>query len=92
MTGPLFETAITLALGLLTLAVVAAFVRIVRGPSLADRVVALDLVAASIVAAALLQALRTGLAVFIDVALAIALVSFLGTLALAWAIEAEGEQ
>lgn len=91
MTGSLLDPALGLALALLALAIVVAFVRLARGPSLADRVVALDVIAAAIVTAAVLYALRTGLAVFIDVALAIALVTFLGTVALARAIES-GEE
>jgi len=91
MTTLLLGAALDAALVLLTLAVVAAFYRLARGPSLADRVVALDVIAATIVAAAVLYAIQTGLAVFIDVALAIALVSFLGTVALAHAIESGGE-
>ena len=38
MTGPLLEAALGLALFLLTLAIGAAFLRLARGPSLADRV------------------------------------------------------
>ncbi len=87
----LLDTAVGLSLGLLAIAIVLAFVRLARGPSLPDRVVALDLIAATVVAASVLLALGTGLAVFIDVALAIALVTFLGTVALARAIEREGE-
>lgn len=91
MTGTLPESAVAIALGLLTLAILASFVRLARGPSLADRVVALDVIAASIVAAALLYAIQTGLAVFIDVALTIALVTFVGTVALAHSIESGAE-
>ena len=87
MTESLLDTSIRIALLLLAIAIVLAFVRIQRGPSLADRVVALDGIAATIVAAAVLYALQTGLAVFVDVALAMALVTFLGTIALARAIE-----
>ena len=69
-----------------------AFWRVVVGPSDADRVVALDAIAATIVASAVLYAIRTGLAVFVDVALAIALVTFVGTVALAHAIETGGAE
>lgn len=91
MTAPLLEWSLNFAQVLLTLTIVAAFVRLARGPSLADRVVALDVIAATIVTSAVLYALETGLAVFIDVALAIALVAFLGTIALAHAIESGAE-
>ena len=85
------DTSIGLALGLLALAILLCFFRLRSGPSLADRVVALDGIAAAIVAVAILYAIQTGLAVFVDVALAIALVTFLGTIALARAIENEEE-
>ena len=92
MSGALLGPALGVASTLLALALVAAFVRVARGPSLADRVVALDAIAATIVAGALLSAVQTGLAVFVDVASAIALVTFLGTVALAHAIEFGGEE
>ncbi len=90
MTSELVTGAVDVALVLLAIAIAIAFARLARGPSLADRVVALDVIAATIVAAAVLFAIRTGLAVFVDVALAIALVMFLGTVALAHAIESGG--
>ena len=85
------ELGITLALGVVALAVAAAFVRLARGPSLADRIVALDVIAACMVAACLLYAIDTGLATFVDIALAIALVTFLGTVALARTLESGGD-
>lgn len=88
--GPFLEPAVTVGLVLLGLAILCAFVRLARGPSVADRIVALDAIAAILVSAALLHALSSGLAVFIDVALTIALVSFLGTVALARAMETGG--
>lgn len=84
------EPAVGLALALLALAIVAALGRVARGPTLADRIVALDVIAAGIVAASVTYAVGTGLAVFVDVALAIALVTFLGTVVLARAVEAGG--
>ena len=83
----LLDTAIRAGLILLAIAFVLAFFRVRNGPSLADRVVALDTIAATIVGAAILFALQSGLAVFVDVALAMALVTFLGTIALARAID-----
>lgn len=68
---------------LLVLAAVAAGARIVRGPSAADRVIALDMLGLLGVAAAGLAALVSGSAAFIDVALGLALVGFLATVAFA---------
>lgn len=87
MNTALVEAGTALALVLLSIAIICAFFRLVRGPTLSDRIVALDAIAAMLVSMSLVQAIATGLAVFIDVALTIALVSFLGTVAVARAIE-----
>jgi multicomponent Na+:H+ antiporter subunit F len=65
------------------LSVVLAFIRMVKGPSLQDRVVALDFMTVAIVAFCGLAAVRYGTAAFLDVALVLALVGFLATVALA---------
>lgn len=59
------------------------FVRLAKGPSLADRVVALDMMTVSIVAFCALFAIRTNVTAFLDVAIVLALIGFLATLALA---------
>ncbi len=89
--SPLLETSLSVSLVLLGVALLLAFVRVARGPTLADRAVALDLMAATVVAMATAYAVRTGQAIFVDVALAIALVSFLGTLAFARYVQ-EGDR
>lgn len=66
---------------LLSLAV--AFVRLARGPSLADRVVALDMMTLTLIAVCGLTAVATGVYALLDVALVLALVGFLATVALA---------
>ncbi|MBO6882556.1 MAG: cation:proton antiporter [Marivita sp.] len=60
-----------------------AFVRLIKGPSLQDRVVALDFMTVAIVAFCGLAAIRYGTPAFLDVALVLALVGFLATVALA---------
>jgi multicomponent Na+:H+ antiporter subunit F len=57
--------------------------RLVRGPTSADRVVALDLMAALTVGAIALQTMATGSQAFLRVATVLALVGFLGTVAFA---------
>ena len=64
-------------------AVVLAFVRLVRGPTLADRVVALDMMTVLIVAFCGLFAISAEERAFLDVAVVLALVGFLATVALA---------
>lgn len=77
-------------LGVLGLAAVLAFARLVLGPSLPDRVVALDLLAAIGVAVCGVAAVAYRLAVFLDVALLLALISFVGTVAFARYLEWRG--
>ena len=71
----------------LALAIVLAFTRLVRGPSLPDRVVALDLLNTLGIGIIAAYAIATGQPAFLDVAIAMALISFLGTVAFAYYIE-----
>lgn len=75
------------ALALLLLAALGACVRLVRGPSLADRVVALDLLSVTLVGFAAVYAVRTRETAFLDVSLALALVAFYTTVVFARYIE-----
>lgn len=72
-----------LVLALLIVSMALAFIRLVRGPQAADRVVALDLISVLIVAFLAAYAVHAGDTSFLDVAIAYALVAFLGTVALA---------
>lgn len=79
---------VLLAAGLLLLAAIGLTTwRAVRGPSVADRVMALDLLGAILMGAAVLLGLTSGRELFLDVALAIAVVAFIGTVAFARQIE-----
>lgn len=72
---------------LLVAAMVCAGIRIVRGPTGPDRVVALDMLGILGVAAAGMAVVASGSAAFIDVALGVALVGFLAAIAFAGFIE-----
>lgn len=75
------------AFPLLTIAVILAFVRLVRGPTLPDRVVALDLIATLMIGIIAIYAIATDEPVLLDLAIVLALISFLGTVAFAHYIE-----
>ena len=77
------ELASRLALGLVGLAMFLAFVRLVRGPTLPDRVVALDLMGVLAVGMIAAYAVATDQPVLLDPATVLALVGFLGTVAFA---------
>lgn len=83
MNPTLFDGVLTLSALLLAGAVLAAGVRIVRGPAAADRVIALDMLGLIGVAAAGLAALVADAPAFVDIALGVALVGFLATVAFA---------
>jgi multicomponent Na+:H+ antiporter subunit F len=76
--------AVAAVLPLLSLAVVAAVVRLVRGPSLPDRVVAFDLLSALGICILAAYSVAKDQSVFLDVAMILALVSFLGTIGFAF--------
>ena len=79
-------------LAALAVPMVLGFVRLVRGPSLPDRVVALDFMTAVAVAASGVWAVATGNPVFLDVAMVLALITFVGTVAFARYVERGGQQ
>ncbi|WP_185984930.1 monovalent cation/H+ antiporter complex subunit F [Aureimonas mangrovi] len=66
------------------------FVRMVIGPGYADRFVAVDMLTGIAVAIAALTAGATGRREFLDVGLAIALISFVATCAFAAFLERKG--
>lgn len=76
-----FSVAAFVSFALLILALIIIFVRLVKGPSLADRVVALDLTAFIAVAFIALYSVTTDKQVYLDAATALALIAFLSTLA-----------
>jgi len=90
---PGFEVVINLVYALISAALLLTFIRLVRGPSLPDRVVALDLTAALVVAFISVYSISSGQAIFLDVAIVLALISFLGAIAFAKYLErrASGE-
>ena len=75
--------AINISFIMVILSLAIAFIRLARGPSLADRVVALDMMTVTIIAVCGVVAVGTGVFALLDVALVLALVGFLATVALA---------
>jgi multicomponent Na+:H+ antiporter subunit F len=72
---------------LVMLGVAFAFFRLLLGPSLPDRIVALDMMTVLIVSFCGLYAIRAEDEAFVDVAIVLALVGFLATVALARFVE-----
>ncbi|MGV8854325.1 MAG: cation:proton antiporter [Devosia sp.] len=68
---------------MLTLAMLIAVIRVVIGPTLADRVLALDLLTVLAMGFVGAIAIRTGLTLYLDIAISLALLGFLATVAFA---------
>lgn len=81
---------IAIAMLLLLVGGIGFVVRVVIGPSLADRIVALDGLVVTIVAATILNAIRDDSPRFLDLALAVAFVGFVGATAAARFVERRG--
>lgn len=88
--GPLGVAAIFAAVCLVTALVCAAW-RLLTGPTLADRVVALDLMSGLLVVFLLIFRILTDQDAYAFVALGLALIAFLGTVAFAGLIKRSGE-
>jgi len=83
----LIDTVLTVVLAILAFSLILAFIRVLRGPSLPERVVALDLMSVLGVGFVASYAMLTGQAVFLDIAIVVALLSFLSTIAFSYYIE-----
>ena len=76
-----------LTLAMLALALIVAVIRLVKGPSLPDRVIAMDLIGILAVGIIVVLAAGTGVRATLDAAVVIALVGFVGTVAYASYVE-----
>jgi multicomponent Na+:H+ antiporter subunit F len=88
----MIETVTTICFVLLGLAMIGAIVRIIIGPTLADRILGLDTITILAVGIIGVFAVRTGLALYADIAIAVALVGFLSTVAFAQYLLSRGRQ
>ncbi|MCC7178845.1 MAG: hypothetical protein IT177_10675 [Acidobacteria bacterium] len=76
-----------ITLAMLGVALLVAVVRLVKGPTLPDRVVAMDLLGVLVVGLIVVLAAWTGVRTMLDAAIVIALIGFLGTIAYATYVE-----
>jgi len=78
----MIELALSIAFSLVGLAVIFAFWRLLLGPSAADRVLALDTLYVNTIALLVLFGIYLGNNIYFEAALLIALMGFVGTVAL----------
>jgi len=65
----------------LLVALVISFIRLIKGPSVNDRIAAMDVIASIIMAFILVYSIFVNNALYFDVPVAISLISFIGTVA-----------
>ncbi len=78
----MLKTAVTIAFICIAAALLLNFYRLLRGPSMPDRILALDTMYINTTALLVLFGIHLGLTVFFEAALLIALMGFVGTVAL----------
>jgi multicomponent Na+:H+ antiporter subunit F len=84
------SAAATIALFLMCAAFFLTAWRVVKGPTLPDRIVALDMLVAIAIGFIAVIAIRTGFNLYIDIAIALGLVGFLATVAFARFVMRQG--
>lgn len=83
----MFDSVAQITLAMLGIALLITVVRLVKGPTLPDRVVAMDLLGVLVVGLIVVLAAWTGVGTTLDAAIVIALIGFLGTIAYATYVE-----
>ena len=78
----MIETCLDITLGLFALAMLLNLFRLLRGPTLPDRILALDTLFVSAIALLVLFGMYLGTAVYFEAALIIAMLGFVGTVVL----------
>lgn len=74
-------------LPILAVSLVLIFIRLYKGPTVVDRVIALDLLITTGVGVIAVYSISTGQATFMDVGMILALIAFLGTIAFSFYLE-----
>lgn len=80
----IFELTLSVGIVILVACLVLIIIRFIKGPSLADRVVALDVFSATLLAILAIYSMLSGVRTYLDVAIVLSLVTFTGTMAFAY--------
>ena len=83
----MIETVTPLVATTLVVALLIAFVRLVKGPTLPDRIVAMDLIGVLVIGLIVVLAATSGVRETLDAAIVIALIGFVATVAYATYVE-----
>lgn len=86
------DFAVQAAFVLLSVSFIITVARVIKGPTLPDRVLALDLLVAAAIGFIAVLGIKTGFTLYIDIAIALGLVGFLATVAFARFIISRGQR
>lgn len=78
----MFDLLLLIAMGLLSLSIVIALFRIIKGPTLPDRILALDSISYSIIGIVAILSMRMDTRAYLETILLIGILAFLSTIAL----------
>lgn len=81
MSEPALQICIVIALAAFTLAIVVTIFRVIIGPTLADRILALDMLTSVSIGFVAVVSMKTGMSLYLDIAIGLCLVGFLATIA-----------
>jgi len=77
----MLDTVLLIALVLLSIAMLICFIRIIKGPSTLDRVLALDSIGINLISMTAVVSIMLRSEAFVDIILLIGILSFIGTIA-----------
>ena len=83
----MIETMMTISLVLFSITISIAVLRIILGPSMPDRVIALDMIGVNLIAMIAVVSIMLNTKAFLEVILILGILSFIGTIAFSKAIE-----
>lgn len=86
------DVSVQIALVLLSVSFIITIARVISGPTLPDRVLALDLLVAAAIGFIAVLGIKTGFTLYIDIAIALGLVGFLATVAFSRFILSRGKR
>lgn len=86
------EWSVNISVIIIGLSILIIFSRLVIGPTIEDRIVALDLLSANAIAFIAVYSIQKNTTTFLDVGIIVALLAFLGTVAFAFYLGRRGKQ
>lgn len=90
LSGDFLYIAVHIALAILSLTFLITVIKVIYGPTLPDRILALDMLVAVAIGFIAVVGIKTGYTLYLDIAIALGLVGFLATVAFARFIMARG--